>query len=155
MIARYADNTKFVLLSATPMYNISREIIRIINLLLLNDNRAPIDSNTIFNKDGITLRVDSSDGDQPGKLAKNLLIEKTRGYISYVRSENPFTFPIKLQPNSPNLITPNSRYKLQNNEIVEKTSEELIDNENFKVYNNPAESWQYREFRKIYNSKKQ
>ena len=52
MIARYADNTNFVLLlSATPMYNITKEIIWILNLLLLNDKRAPLNSETIFDKE--------------------------------------------------------------------------------------------------------
>merc|ERR1711871_483567 len=120
MIARYADNTKFVLLSATPMYNISKEIIWILNLLLLNDNRAPIDANFIFNDDGVSLRTDPSDGDTPGRLAKKLLIEKSRGYISYVRSENPFTFPIKLNPEGINAITPNSLNKLDKNAEIEK-----------------------------------
>ena len=41
LIARYAENTKFILLTATPMYNISREIILLINILLWNDKRAP------------------------------------------------------------------------------------------------------------------
>merc|ERR1711871_263268 len=137
MIARYAENTKFVLLSATPMYNISKEIIWILNLLLLNDKRAPIDSSTIFNNDGISLRVDSTDPeDEPGKLAKNLLIQKSRGYISYVRSENPFTSPIKLNPVGPNVITPNSEYKLQNNIPILKNDSETIDEGSFIVYNN-------------------
>ena len=152
MIARYANNTKFVLLSATPMYNISKEIIWILNLLLLNDKRAPIDGNTIFNKDGISLRVDVTDGDDPGKLAKKLLIEKSRGYISYVRSENPFTFPIKLNPDGPNTITPNSRFKLHNNQLMEKDENEFIDDGKFVVYNNKMSDWQYNEFKKVYNS---
>ena len=53
MIARYSENTKIILLSATPMYNISREIIWIINLLLWNDNRAPIIEGTIFDTKGL------------------------------------------------------------------------------------------------------
>ena len=155
MIARYADNTKFVLLSATPMYNISKEIVWILNLLLLNDKRAPIDAGTIFDKDGIGFRIDASDPEnEPGKLAKNLLIQKSRGYISYVRSENPFTFPIKLIPDGPNAITPNSRNKLENNQEVPKSENELIDEGSFTVYNNQMSEWQFKEFNKVYKSKK-
>jgi len=154
MIARYAENTKFVLLSATPMYNISKEIIWILNLLLLNDNRAPIDAGTIFNDDGVSLRIVQSDADEPGKFAKDLLIEKSRGYISYVRSENPFTFPIKLNPEDSNAITPNSLHKLIANSEIEKTREEFIDDGSFIVYNNKMSDWQFREFKKIYNKNK-
>ena len=90
MIARYAEHTHFILLSATPMYNITDEIRWILNLLLWNDGRGGIPS-TIFDKKGIQLRTDDID-------TKQLLINKSRGYISHLRGENPFTFPIKLSP---------------------------------------------------------
>ena len=59
LIARYAENTKFVLLTATPMYNISSEIVWLLNILLLNDKRAPLRSKDIFTDDGIRLLDDS------------------------------------------------------------------------------------------------
>ena len=40
-IIKYS-NLKLILLSATPMYNQSDEIVTLLNLLLLNDNRATI-----------------------------------------------------------------------------------------------------------------
>ena len=36
---RYSDNLRLVLLTATPMYNRSTEIIWILNMTLLNDKR--------------------------------------------------------------------------------------------------------------------
>ena len=38
-VIKYSDNLKIVLLSATPMYNRSTEIVRLLNMLLMNDKR--------------------------------------------------------------------------------------------------------------------
>lgn len=88
-IARYSDNCKFILLSATPMYNTAEEIILLLNILLINDNREPINKKLYKNN----------------KLDKKLLINYSRGYISYIRGENPNTFPIKLYPNDSEYIS--------------------------------------------------
>jgi hypothetical protein len=94
LIARYATNTKMVLLSATPMYNTTDEIIWLLNLLLWNDKRAPLLRTDYFEADGVTLR--------DGALPK--LVDRCRGYISYLRGENPFTFPLKLEPTDDQVI---------------------------------------------------
>ena len=96
MIARYADNTHFILLSATPMYNITDEIRWILNLLLWNDDRGPI-SHKIFSKNKLELKS-SKNSDSLYENNKQILINKSQGYISFLRGENPFTFPIKLSP---------------------------------------------------------
>ena len=57
MIMRYAENTKVILLTATPMYNISREIVWLLNILLLNDKRAPLDENSLFDRKGEKLKL--------------------------------------------------------------------------------------------------
>ena len=44
----YSENIKLLLLTATPMFNDYREIIWILNLLNLNDNRFPIKISDIF-----------------------------------------------------------------------------------------------------------
>ena len=41
-----------MLLTANPMYNISSEIVWIVNMLLLNDNRSLISEKEIFDSDG-------------------------------------------------------------------------------------------------------
>jgi hypothetical protein len=92
MIARYAMNTHFILLSATPMYNITDEIRWILNLLLWNDGRGAVPEN-IFDANGLLLRPNTADINY-----EHILINKSRGYISHLRGENPYTFPIKLTP---------------------------------------------------------
>ena len=86
-VLEYTNNIKLIMLSATPMFNIATEIIWILNMLLLNDNRATIKEGDIF--------------DSNGKLKPNgreLLIKNASGYISYLRGENPFDFPFRLYP---------------------------------------------------------
>tara|TARA_Y100001970_G_scaffold166800_1_gene204231 strand:- start:6059 stop:9619 length:3561 start_codon:yes stop_codon:yes gene_type:complete len=86
-VLKYATNVKLVLLSATPMYDKPQEILTLLNYLLLNDNRPKINKNSIFDKKGnIT---------ESGKL---ILINKSRGYISYVRGESPYNFPLRIYP---------------------------------------------------------
>jgi hypothetical protein len=97
MIARYAENSKIILSTATPMYNKASEIVWLLNILLMNDKRAPLVEKNIF----------TSDGAFKDEYAKKALLNGARGYISYVRAENPFDFPIKLEPEGPNVYTPN------------------------------------------------
>ena len=85
-ILRYSENMKLVLLSATPMFDNSTEIVWLLNLLLMNDKRPLISDKMLFNKGNLT------------KEGKELLIKKSRGYISYLRGENIMKFPKRLYP---------------------------------------------------------
>jgi len=87
------DNLKILILSATPMFNSYSEIIWLLNLLNLNDKRYPIKDKEVFDKKGNFKQND--DGEEIGK---ELLIQKMLGYISYVRGNNPFTFPYSVYP---------------------------------------------------------
>ena len=83
MIARYAINTKFVLLSATPMYATAIEILDILDILLLNDGREVTKKSEIFKND-YSLKGEAG-GEATRELAKLELIRASRGYISYIR----------------------------------------------------------------------
>ena len=89
-IAQYADGLKILLMSATPMYNKASEITHLLNLLIINDIK---DNNPkrlvgdIFKRDG-TLKKDGA----------NTLRMYSQRYISHMRGENPFTFPLRLRP---------------------------------------------------------
>lgn len=89
MIMRYSNNTKVVLCTATPMYNVSSEIVWILNLLRWNDRLAPLQESSVFTTKGAL---------KGGSKALDLIRRKSRGYVSYLRSENPFTYPFKLYP---------------------------------------------------------
>lgn len=92
MIAKYAKNVRFVLLSATPMYNSYKEIIWLTNLMNVNDRRTEITMDQIFTKTG-EFRVPVSSAELVGEA---LLRKKLMGYVSYVRGENPYTFPFRI-----------------------------------------------------------
>ena len=105
-IIRYANNLKLVFMSATPMYDQPKEIIDLLNLLLLNDNREQLKVNEIFDSDG-NFKPDG----------KEKLLEISKGYISYLRGESPYTFPLRLYPKE--AITPNVIYDIKGDEIDE------------------------------------
>jgi hypothetical protein len=92
-IVQHVDNIRLLLLSGTPMFNSYKEIIWLLNLMNINDRRSTIDVRDVFDKDG-NLLVDI-DGNQVGA---ELLIRKATGYISFVRGENPYTFPYRIFP---------------------------------------------------------
>ena len=86
LVIKHSKNLRLVLLTANPMYNISSEIIWILNMLLLNDNRTLISDKDIFDSEGNVTNIE-------------YLKDKCKGYISYLRGENPVSFPIRLYPN--------------------------------------------------------
>ncbi len=98
-IIHYSDETKLVLMSATPMFNNATEITYILNLLLDNDKRDTVEVGELF---------DSKDNLKNPKL----LADISKGYISYVRGANPVSFPRKLMPNNSTI-----QFIKENNEI--------------------------------------
>ena len=86
-VIRYSDNLRLVLLTATPMYNRSTEIVWMLNMMLLNDKRTPISYNDVFDKQG-----------ELKQQGETIIQEKSTGYVSYLRGENPITFPLRLTP---------------------------------------------------------
>jgi len=87
VLVKCAENMRLLLLSATPMYNSYKEIIWLLNLMNINDRRGYIETKDVF---------DSYGKFKPG--GQDLLIKKATGYISYVRGENPYTFPYRVYP---------------------------------------------------------
>lgn len=89
-IIRYAEGMRLVLMTATPMYDTAPEIILLLNLLLLNDTKdvdQMLDVDTFFTKQG-DLRP----------AAESKLVAVIRRYVSFMRGENPTTFPLRLMP---------------------------------------------------------
>ena len=86
-VLTYAEEMKLILLTATPMFNEPQEIVFLLNLLLKNDKRETIDEKRVFKPDGSL----TDDG-------RNILSEKSRGIVSYLRGENPLAFPMRFDP---------------------------------------------------------
>jgi hypothetical protein len=106
-LVKSAINMRLLLLSATPMYNSYREIIWLLNLMNLNDRRATIEIKDVFDADGNFKK--GPNGEEEGK---ELLIRKATGYVSFVRGENPYTFPFRVYPSifSPTSTLENMQY---------------------------------------------
>jgi hypothetical protein len=91
-VVKIAEGMTLVLLTATPMYDNFGEIMFLLNLFLWNDKRQPVDTKvligSIFNSNGTFVSPESE--------------ARFRGYchdyISFIRGENPFTFPFRLPP---------------------------------------------------------
>ena len=92
-IVQKVANVRLLLLSGTPMYNSYKEIVWLINLMNLNDRRATIDIADVFDDRG-NFRVDA----EGREIGKDLLVRKATGYVSFVRGENPYTFPYRIFP---------------------------------------------------------
>ena len=99
-VARYANNMRLVLLSATPMYNNYKEIIWLTNLLNAVDKRASISESDVFNKEGEFLPERTTKDGKKLEGGRELLRRKLTGYVSYVRGENPYTFPYRIYPDT-------------------------------------------------------
>jgi len=92
-LVKYVDNLRLLLLSATPMYNSYKEIVWLLNVMNLNDQRSTFEINEVFDKTGNLLI--KPDGTNAGE---ELLRRKATGYVSFVRGENPYTFPYRIFP---------------------------------------------------------
>ncbi len=86
-LLKVVEGIKFVLMSATPMYNSYKEIIFLLNLILMNEKKGEIIESDIFNPDG-TFRPNGIE----------LLGSIAQHYVSYMRGENPDIFPLRLYP---------------------------------------------------------
>lgn len=139
-LIRTADRMRLLLLSATPMFNSCTEIIWLLNLLNINDRRPTIDIKKVFNSDGDLIE----DGDK-------LLVRKMRGYISYVRGENPYTFPFRIFPKDIDITTVhNSTVSLQMNGRKIETHERTT----LDLYAHPIGKEQLKGYAKIMDALK-
>lgn len=77
---------KLLFLSATPMFNEPSEIVWITNMLNQNDKRPVIVEKDFF-KEGELMESQKDD-----------FLHHIRGYVSFVKGENPYTFPYRVYP---------------------------------------------------------
>jgi len=101
-IIQVANGITLVLLTATPMYDRFEEVFDYLNLFLWNSRKqAPSESihaNEFF----------SDEGDFINRKAEIEFRSLCETYISFVKGENPFTFPFRLPPPD-NILAKNDR----------------------------------------------
>jgi hypothetical protein len=101
-VLEVVEDMKLMLMTGTPMYNEYKEILFLMNLLLLNDKKKPLEEGQIFNPNkadifkpgGITLEDESVT-----RSGREILGEVASKYVSFMRGENPKYFPLRLSPN--------------------------------------------------------
>lgn len=85
-ILQTAENVRLVLMTATPVFDKVTEIVDLFNLLLANERRPLLDPKDVFlagTGDDVDFRTEG----------RQTLAELSRRYVSYIRGENPITFP--------------------------------------------------------------
>ena len=97
-VCKYAENMRLLLLSATPVFNDPREIIWLTNLLNAVDKRGQIDEKDVFTREGEFVKSRTLPDGSQIEDGEELLRRKLTGYVSYVRGENPYTFPYRIYP---------------------------------------------------------
>jgi hypothetical protein len=146
-ICQKAENTRLLMLSATPMYNSYKEIIWLTNLLNTVDNRSTIKEEQVFNKDGEFREPDFENNIESGE---ELLSRKLTGYVSFIRGENPYSFPFRVYPDEfdkERVLDTTNYYKTQLNK---KEIENPI--ENLPVYMNTIGDYQNKVYKQIINN---
>jgi hypothetical protein len=86
-----AEGMRLVLMTATPMYNAAPEICLLLNYLIMNDEKS--ERNTLKPASFFT-----KEGDLKPGAATRALERLARRYVTYMRGENPFTFPLRMSP---------------------------------------------------------
>lgn len=97
-IVKIADGLVLVLLTATPMYESYEEMLLYFNLFLWNERRQPL-TKTLVASDFFDDQANLKEGD-----ARTTFLGYCQDYVSYVKGENPFTFPFRLPP--PKSVSP-------------------------------------------------
>ncbi len=132
-IVENVENIKLILLSATPMFNQASEIIYLLNLMLKNDKRPIINKNDFFDKYE-NIKPES----------ENKLLNVSKGYISYIRGQNPYNFPFRLSPsinNDPNIINFNIMPKYNSKGLIIPDNEKI---KHLEIIGDKMSDFQYK-----------
>ena len=112
-LVKVCENLRLLFLSATPMYNSYKEILWLVNIMNINDHRSTIRLENVFQANGDFVEEIKDENDIIiQESGKELLKRKLIGYVSYVRGENPYTFPYRIYP---------SLFAMNENQIQKQT----------------------------------
>lgn len=109
-ILKTAEGITLVLLTATPMYDKFDEILYYFNLFLWNERK--LDVNKLIKTSDI---FTDTGGFKEGK--EQVFRRWCQDYVSFVRGENPFTFPFRLNPPDKLIALPDRKIDIFGNPI--------------------------------------
>ena len=146
-ICKYANNLRLLLLSATPMYNNYKEIIWLTNLMNVNDNRSTISESEVFDKNGNFIESTTDDKGNITEGGKELLMRKLTGYVSFVRGENPYSFPYRIYPET---FDSTRTLDIENYPTKQMNNRDITDPlKHTPVYTNPIGEYQLKGYNYI------
>lgn len=121
-------NNRLILMSGTPMFNKASEIKDLLNLLLINDGKSKITN-----------------------LTNDLLAELSSKYISYINSQNPFVYPIRIKHTDATMrdLTPDGliEVKLNNKQIIKNTDNIMHSAKHMNIAYSPKQHFSKTEFK--------
>jgi superfamily II DNA or RNA helicase len=115
-LVKSTNNLRLLFLTATPMFNSSKEIIWILNMMNMNDGRSTIKTSDVFDENDNLL-----------ENGKEILVQKATGYVSFVRGENPYTFPFRIYPN---IFSPKNTFEQIPKPTIQMNNKPISENEN-------------------------
>ena len=111
LLLKETEGLKLALMTATPMFNDVREIVFLLNLLLRNDKRQELRMEQILDTKGNIIVLDKSGKvmSEEDQIRRPQDKDNTKGgrailgpiasaYVSFMRGENPNSFPVRLKP---------------------------------------------------------
>jgi superfamily II DNA or RNA helicase len=110
-ILKTANGVTLVLLTATPMYDTFDELIYYFNLFLWNERK--IEKNKMIKASDIFTESGDFKAGQEEKFR-----QLCQDYVSFVRGENPFTFPFRLPPPDNLIAKPDRTTDIRGNKIA-------------------------------------
>ena len=103
-VLKASEGIKLLLMTATPMYNSYKEIIFLLDLLRMND----VKQSTVRFQDIFTTVKSTAAGTTDFEFTttgRRALGALASAYISFMRGENPASFPIRLEPQTGQRLT--------------------------------------------------
>jgi hypothetical protein len=134
---------KLILMTATPMKDNAAEIADLLDLLLINDKRPMVDRKQLFPEKNL--------------VNEKYLLDLSKGYVSYVRGENPISFPKVIEADEKHMT--NIGMTLPITYLPKPAYDELgneFDYDHIKkthLIRCPMSIWQYANYRKILSKK--
>jgi hypothetical protein len=83
---RFSENVKLLLMTATPMFDSATEIVWLLNYLMANEKRKLLRKSEIFQNNKLT------------KAGREVIGKISQQMVSYMRGENPYSFPYRMYP---------------------------------------------------------
>ncbi|MDB4507426.1 hypothetical protein N9064_00890 [bacterium] len=125
-VFKEASDTRLIMLSATPMRDDEESIINLLTLLRYNDNKyEEIQKDKLFSK---------------GNVNHSYLAELARGYVSYLRGNNPVSFPAMVMPLM--IYKPNPSLKINGEPYI-------VDDRMYELFKCEMSEFQYSFYAKL------